>query len=175
MVVPVPGSAGLIAMHLDGQRVDVQRAMRDLPPAAGGLLVAGDPYGKGFVDRATLGFARQAVHQPPVRRLTGKAFLENLLARAVPDGQLHGRVVGQRVLVVLVGVAQGQAVQVLADQLDLLVTDALRIAPVQQPRRQVRRQAQAMIDLAEEQGPGVGSNPRIGLTHLDAAIKGKLE
>src|SRR5208337_5224938 len=76
---------------------------------------------------------------------------------------------------VLVGVAQGQAVQVLADQLDLLVADALRIAPVQQPRRQVGRQPQAMIDLTEEQGPGVGSNPRIGLTQLDGAVKGKLE
>ena len=42
-----------------------------------------------------------------------------------------GRVeAGQRVLVVLVSVAQGQAVEVLAEQLDLLVADAFGIARV---------------------------------------------
>lgn len=130
VVVPVPGPAGLIAMHFDGQRVDVQSTVRYLAPTAGGLLMARHPDGQGFVDRAPLDFAGEAVDQPPIGRLTGQAFLEHSLAGAIPHGQLHAHVVGQRVLVVLMGVTQGQAVEVLAEQLDLLVPDSLRVARI---------------------------------------------
>ena len=153
MVVAVPGPAGLFAVNLDRQRVNVQCAVRDLSPAAGGLLVARHPRGEGLVDRATLGLARQAIHQPPVRWLAGQSLVEHPFTWTVPYGQLHRRVVGQHVLVVLVGVAQGQTVEVLAEQLDLLISASERTSGVVQAGGQVRRQPQAVVDLA-------GARPR---------------
>lgn len=124
---------------------------------------------------AALGLAGQAIDKPPVRRLAGQSFLDDLLAGAVPDGELHGRVMGERVGVVLVGIAQGQAVEVLAEQLCLRVAGAGRVARVEEAGGQVGGQAEAVVVLAEDQCSGVGSNSRIGLTNLDRAVKGRLE
>jgi hypothetical protein len=117
----------------------------------------------------------QPLDQPPVGGLAGQTLVGDLPAGTVPDGQLHGDVVGQNVGVVLMGIAEGLGVEVLAEQFDLGVADARRVARVEELRRQVFRQAQAVIDLAKQQGPGVGSNPRIGLTQLDRPVKRGLE
>ena len=162
-------------MKFDGKRVDVQRAADDLASVSGGELMPADPHRQGFVELAALVTAGQSIHQPPVGRLAGQALLEHLLAGAVPGGELHCRVVRQRVGVVLVCVAEGQAVEVLAEQFDLRVACAGRIALVEEPGGQVSREAESVIDFAEQQCAGVGSNSRIGLTNLDRAVKGRLK
>jgi len=48
------------------------------------------------------------------------------------------------------GVAQGRGVDVLTKQLDLLVANPIGPAGVAELRRQVGRQSQAMIDLAQQ-------------------------
>ena len=73
-----------------------------------------------------MGWARQPVEQPPVRRLTGPSRAQSLPARAVPDRPLQRPVVGQGVLVVLVRVAQRPGVEGLAQQFNLAVADAVR-------------------------------------------------
>jgi hypothetical protein len=122
-----------------------------------------------------VGLGRQAVHQPPVRRLAGEALVENALSGAVPDGQLEPRIIGQQVVVVLVDVAEGQGVEVLAEQFDLLVSRARRVAGVGEPGGQVGGEAEAVIDLAEQEGPGVVGDSGIGLPELDGSVKRGLE
>jgi len=117
---------------------------------AGGLLVPTHPDRQGLVKRSALGLAGQSIDQPPVRRLAGQTLLEDPLAGPVPDGELHGRIVGQRVGVVLIGVPEGQGVEVLAEKLDLLVADAIRAARIVQAGGQVRGEAEPVIDLAKQ-------------------------
>jgi hypothetical protein len=50
---------------------------------------------------------------------------------------------------------------VLAKQFDLFVSSSPWTTRIGELVGQVRRQPQAMIDLAEEQGPGVGRDARI--------------
>jgi hypothetical protein len=59
----------------------------------------------------------------------------------------------------------------LAEQLDLRVADALGIAGIDEFHSQVGGQPEAVIDLAKEDRPGVGSHARIGLTQLDGLVK----
>ena len=82
---------------------------------------------------------------------------------------------GQDVLVVLMDVAEGQGVEVLAEQFDLLVADAVRVAWVGQLGGQVGRESETVVDLAEQEGPGVVGDSRIGLTELDGSVKRGLE
>jgi hypothetical protein len=79
--------------------------------------------------------------------------------------------VGKDVCVVLVGVAQGQGVEVLAKPLDLGVANALGIPRIRELPGQVGRQPKPMIHLAQKQRPGVGGDARIGLTQLDRPVK----
>ena len=69
----------------------------------------------------------------------------------------------------------GQAVEVPAEQLDPLVADAVGPARVGRFGRQVGRDGQAVVYLAEQQGPGVVGDPMTGLTSLDRAVKGRPE
>jgi len=86
-----------------------------------------------------------------------------------------GGIVGEQVVVVLVDVAEGQAVEVLAEQLDLPVADAVRPAGVGQLGGQVGREPEAVVDLAEQECPGVVGDSMIGLTELDGSVKRRLE
>jgi len=79
--------------------------------------------------------------------------------------------VGQHVGVVLVGVARGQAVDILAKQLGLGVADGVRVARGDECRGQVRRQAEAVVDLAEADGPGVRGDAGTGLAELDGLVE----
>jgi hypothetical protein len=171
-IVPMPGRPRLTAVHLDGHRVDVHRTGGDLSAGAAGPLVMADRFGQGFPDRLQAGReVGDAADEPSVGGLTAQAFVQDLLARAIPNGHLHGRIVGQAVDVVLMGIAQGQGVQVVAKQFGVRVTAAAGIAGTDQPRGQVSRQPQAVIGLAEEDGPGVGGDAGIGLTDLDGLVK----
>ena len=174
-VVAVPGPALLVAMDLDGERVDVDRAADDLPAGSGGSLVAGHALGQGVAQGPAVRLAGQPIDQTPVRRLAGQTLVEHGRAGAVPDGQLDGRVVGQDVLVVLVDVAEGKAVEVLAEQFDLLVADAVRAAGIGELGGQVGREGKAVVDLANEQDAAVIGDSLIGLTKLDGSVKRGLE
>jgi len=162
-------------MDLNRERVDVDRAAEDLPAGPGGLLVAANARGQGLPQRPAVRPAGESIDQPPIRRLAGQAFVEHGRAGAVPDGQPNARVVGKQVVVVLVGVTEGQTVEVLTEQLDLLVADAVAPAGVGQFGGQVGRETEAVVDLAEQQGPGVVGDPMIGLTELDGPVKRGLE
>ena len=133
------------------------------------------PRGQGLPQGPAVRPGGEPIDQPPVGRLAGQAFVEHGRAGAVPDAQPHGRVVGQQVVVVLVDMAEGQTVEVLAEQLDLLIADAVGPARVGEFRRQVSREGQAVINLAEQEGPGVVGDSMIGLTELDGSVKRGLE
>ena len=122
-----------------------------------------------------LGGSGEAIDQPPVGRLAGQALLEHLRAGAVPDGQLERRVVSHAVLIVLMGIAQGQRVDVVPQQFGVGVADAVGIPRVIQPGGQVCRQTEPMIHFAEQQRSGVRSDSRIGLTQLDGSVKRRLQ
>ena len=64
-------------------------------------------------------------------------------------------------------VAEGRGVEVLAEPFDLLLADAVRVARVGQLGGQVGRESETVVDLAEQKGPGVVGDSRIGLTELD--------
>jgi hypothetical protein len=107
--------------------------------------------------------------------VAGEALVEDALYGAVPYGQLHSRVVGQQVVIVLVNVSEGQGVEMLAEQFDLPVTRARRVAGVGEFARQVGGEPEAVVDFAEQEGPGVVGDPRIGLSQLDGSVKRRLE
>lgn len=97
--------------------------------------------------------------------------MQSLPARAVPDRQLQRHVVGQSVLIVLMRVAQRQRVQVLTQQFNLEVADAVRTPVIRQLRGQIGRQPPPMIRLPQQKSPGVRSDPRIGLPQLYRAVE----
>ena len=69
----------------------------------------------------------------------------------------------------------GQGVEVLAEQFDLPVPRAGRVAGVGESCGQVGGQAESVIDLAKQQRPGVVGDSRIGLPQLDGSVKRVLE
>lgn len=66
------------------------------------LAGVGDRRGEGLPQGVALSLGREALHQPPVRRLAGQTFVEHGLSGAVPDGQPEPRAVGEQAVVVLV-------------------------------------------------------------------------
>jgi len=82
---------------------------------------------------------------------------------------------GKQVVIVLVDVAEGQGVEVLTEQFDLLVADAVGLARVGQFGRQVGRETEAVVDFAEQEGPGVVGDSGIGLPEFDGPVKRGLE
>jgi hypothetical protein len=175
-VVAVVRPTRLVAVDLDGERVDVQCAAEDLAPLAGGPLVACDPLRQRFAHSLEVGLdARNTSQESPIRRLAGQAFVDHLGPGPVPDGHLHRHVVGHGVGVVLVGVAEGKRVDMLAEQFSLRIAGGFLVAWIDERRAQVGGQAEALIDLAEQDGSGIGGDVRIDLTQLDRLVKSGLE
>ena len=142
-------------MHLDREAVDIERDAARRRPLRGARAAAGPQ-----VPRATLGQAvaqrgavgreaREDIEQSRLRGLTGQAFVERGIARSVPGGQFHGRIVGQPIGVVLGRIAQCQAVQPLAQQFDQGVANPVLPPRIDKLRGQPFRQTQPMIGLAQ--------------------------
>jgi hypothetical protein len=169
-------AARLMAMHFDRKAVDVDRHAPRGMIAAGRAEMTFARFGETVAERGAVARReRENVDQPRLRRLTGQPFVERLFAAAIPDGQLHRRIVRQTVGVVLRGVAQRQSVQAFAQQLDQFVANQLLPPRVEQPRGQMFGDAQPMIGLAQQQRAAVGSDPLVGSVHLDSAIESRLE
>ena len=96
---------------------------------------------------------------------------------ALAGQQTHQRIVAQLVVVVEIGVAQGQRIDALRDHFGHLVGDESRIPEVPEAARQARQQANAPVDLPQQQRAGVGSDRAAVKTrhHLARKMGFKLE
>ena len=101
-VVPVVGGAGLPSVHDDWKAVDVDGHPACGVVASGGTEMTLAGVGQRVAQRRPIaGRERQQIDQPRLRGLTGQALVERLLAGTIPSGQLHGRIMGQAIGVVL--------------------------------------------------------------------------
>ena len=107
----------------------------------------------------------------PAERGTRRQFLVALQRR------LPGRIAPQRGVIVEILVAQGQAVDALAQKRHLFVDDVERVARIGQHPIQRGDEPQTLVGLAQEQHAPVAAHLAPGETRLDlATIKaGKLE
>ena len=60
------GSAGLLAMHFDGERIDIDGAALHFVAASAGPLVTTDPSRQRLAQYLPIELARQPFDQPPV-------------------------------------------------------------------------------------------------------------
>ena len=118
-IVTVICGAGLVAMHKDGEAVDVDG---DLPRGMVASLRAEVPLariGQRIAQSVPVaGFARENVEQSRLRGLAGHSFVERSVAGPVPGRHLHGRIVRHAVGVVLRRVSGRQRIDPLAQQFD---------------------------------------------------------
>jgi hypothetical protein len=125
--------------------------------------------------RAVARREREDVDQTRLGGLTGQALIERLLARTIPSGHLHGRVVSQAVGVVLGGVTQRQAIDAFAQQFDQLIANQVLVTRIVQPLGQPLADAEPMIGLTQQDQAPVGCDPIITRLHLDRPVKTRLE
>jgi len=92
---------------------------------------------------------REDVQQSGLRGLAGESFFQRLFTRPIPGGQLHGRIVGQAVGIVLGRVAQRQTVQSLAHEFDQLVANPVWSPWIDELAGQMFGQTQPMIGFAQ--------------------------
>jgi hypothetical protein len=125
--------------------------------------------------RPIAGRASEQVDQSRLGRLTGQAFCQRLLARPIPGGQLHGRIMGQPIGVVLGRVALGQGIQPFAQQFDQLIANQILPTRIGESSGQPLGQPEAMIGLAQQDQACIGRDPLVGLADLDGAVESRLK
>ncbi len=89
--------------------------------------------------------------------------------RVALDCALPGQIVAQRVVIIEILVAQREAVDALAQQIDLLMGDQLRIARIGQRRIQRAGQPEPAVGLAQEHHAAVAGNLAALEARLDFA------
>ncbi len=174
-VIAVVSAPLLVAADFDREAVDVDRRAAHAAVGTGGANPAIEPVGQRAAKFLTMGTLRQHVDQPRLRGLAAETLLGRLLAQAVPDRQLEGRVVRQAVQVVLRRVAQRQGVHALAEEFQQRVADPFRLPRIVQAGRQRLAQSQPMIGLAEQHRPAVASQPIAPRRNLDGPLKRRLQ
>ncbi len=175
-IVAVVGGARLLAVDLNRKAVDVDRDASRFVVAAAGAEMPMATLGQAVAQCCTIRRAvGEDVDQPRLRRLTGQTLVERLLAAAVPNGQLHRRIVRQAIGVVLCGVAHRQRVNTLTQQLDQFVADQILPPRIVKLPCQVLGDAQSMIGLAQQQQAAVARDSLIAGHDLDRAIETRLE
>jgi len=113
-------------MHLNRKAVDVQRDASRRRVAAGGAKMTHATFGQAVTQRGAVDrVIAQRVQQPRLRGLARQPLIDRCRAACIPSGQLHRRIMGQTIGIVLCRVAQRQTVQSLAQQLDQFVTNSV--------------------------------------------------
>jgi hypothetical protein len=172
-VVPVVRTAGLVPMHLQGKRIQIQGDRR---ATSGRCQAARAPEQDALQSRPVL---RGAEHRPQARqrRLRGEAAVVAHDARAATrrDAQAQKRIVPQEADVILIRVALGVQQQVRAKQVRQRVRDALRSAPVEEFLREKPRESGAVEEFPQEQGARVCTQALRARLDANAAVEIRLK
>ena len=105
------------------------------------------------------------------RRLAGQV---RAVGRAIGD-EFEGRIGPQGVVVVLIVVAGKDAEDAHANHVDERVFDEFRIAWIIEGGRELSSQADLVIELSQQQQPGIGGERSIGNLNLDWQRREEIE
>ena len=172
VIVAVVLDPRLCAVSLNRKAVDVDGDAPCGMVVARGPQMTARPIGQRLAEDLGIRFVvSQSRQQSRLGGLAGQPLFLCSLARTIPSGHSHGRIMGQLVHVVLGVVALGHGVQAFAEQFHQGIADAIRMAAVVQLGGQRLRQAQAMIGLPQQQRSRVAGQPILSAPHLHRTIE----
>ena len=176
VIVAVVLYSRLGAVGLNRQAVDVDGDPPRGVVVAGGPQVTARPIGQRLPQSLGVGFVvSQGREQPRLRGLAGQPLLLHPLARPIPSGQPHGRIVGQLVYVVLGVVALGHGIQAFAEQFHQGIADVIGMATVVELGGQRLGQTEAVIGLAQQQRSRIAGQAILPAAHLYRTIERRLK
>jgi hypothetical protein len=144
--------------------------------SAGTAQVAMDPIEEAVAKRLTVSRRiGQPIDQSRLGGLTRESLLEHFIARSIPSGHPHCRIVRETVEVILVFAPQCQGINPLSQEFGGRVTNFLGMARIVDLFGQRFDESQSVIGLPQQHGAGMRSDSLLGCLDFDGPVEFRLE